>query len=362
VIRATFERIEHKIQPSELGDVVVGSVLGSNGQRANEIRIAGFLAGLPSSVPVHMVNRQCSSGLQAVASAAHSIAAGAYDVGLAGGVETMSRNPMGYDADINPHIYLNKQAKDCLLPMGVTSENVAARYGISRREQDEFAVLSHQKASAAQRAGKFKNEIVPVKTKVKDPKTGVEREVIFDQDEGIRADTTVEGLSKLKPAFSAKGSTTAGNSSPLNDGAAAVLLCKRSVAERVGLPILAIFRSFVAVGVEPDEMGVGPAVAIPALLKKAGLNTNDIDLYEINEAFASQAAYCVRKIGIDPQRVNVNGGAIALGHPLGCTGSRQIATLLNEMHRRKGSRYGVTSMCIGSGMGAAALFECEADV
>jgi len=359
VIRATFHRINNKIQPVELGDIVVGSVLASNGQRHIESRMAGFLSGVPSSVPVQMVNRQCSSGLQAVATVANSIAAGNYDIGLACGVETMSINPMGaFDSEIPPSVFLNKQAKDCLMPMGITSENVAARYGVTRADQDKFAVESHLKAAKAQAAGKFKNEIVPVKTKVKDPKTGAERDVVFDTDEGIRGDTTIEGLSKLKPAFTTKGSTTAGNSSPLNDGAAAVLLCKRSVAEKAGLSILGVFRSFIAVGVEPDEMGVGPAVAIPALLKRVGLKVNDIDVYEINEAFASQALYCVRKIGIDPQRVNPNGGAIALGHPLGCTGARQISTLLNELHRRK-ARYGVTSMCIGSGMGAASLIEVE---
>jgi len=242
--------------------------------------------------------------------------------------------------------------------MGITSENVAARFGVTRKDQDEFSVQSHKKAAEAIKAGKFKNEIVPVKTKVKDPKTGAERDIIFDTDEGVRADTTFEGLSKLKPAFTKDGSTTAGSSSQVSDGAAAVLATKRSIAEKLGLPILGVFRAFSCVGVEPDVMGIGPAVAIPDLLKKAGLKPDDIDVYEVNEAFASQALYSIRKVGLPMDRVNPNGGAIALGHPLGCTGARQVSTLLNELHRRK-ARYGVTSMCIGSGMGAAALFEVE---
>jgi len=358
VMRATFERVGNKIQPSDIGDIVVGSVLGNNSQRANECRMAQFLAGIPSNVPVHLVNRQCSSGLQALAHVAANISAGNYDAGLACGVESMSVNPMKWEGSLNPRVFLNKQAKDCLLPMGITSENVAARYGVSRRDQDDFSVQSHKKASDAIKAGKFKNEIVPVKTKVKDPKTGAEREIVFDTDEGVRGDTSLEGLSKLKPAFTKDGSTTAGNASQVSDGAAAVLATTRAKAEKLGLPILGVFRAFSCVGVDPDVMGIGPAVAIPDVLKKAGLSPNDIDVYEINEAFASQALYSIRKIGLPAERVNPNGGAIALGHPLGCTGARQVSTLLNELHRRK-ARYGVSSMCIGSGMGAAALFEVE---
>jgi len=358
VIKATFERLDNKIRPDQVGDIVVGSVLGGNSQRANECRMAQFLAGVPSNVPVHLVNRQCSSGLQALAHVASNIAAGNYDVGLACGVESMSVNPMKWEGSLNPRVFLNKQAKDCLLPMGITSENVASRYGVTRKDQDAFAANSHAKAAAAIKNGKFKNEIVPVKTKVKDPKTGAEREIVFDTDEGVRADTTAEGLAKLKPAFTKDGTTTAGNASQVSDGAAAVLAVKRSVAEKLGLPVLGVFRAFSVLGVEPDVMGIGPAVAIPDVLKKAGLSPNDIDVYEINEAFASQALYSVRKVGIPADRVNPNGGAIALGHPLGCTGARQVSTLLNEMHRRKG-KYGIISMCIGSGMGAAALIEVE---
>jgi len=347
-----------KLQPAQIGDVIVGSVLGLNSQRANECRIAGFLAGIPSSVPIHLINRQCSSGLQALAHVAANIAAGNYDVGMACGVESMSISPMRWDGGLNPRIFLNQQAKDCLLPMGITSENVASRYGVTRADQDHFSVASHQKAAAAIKAGKFKNEIIPVKTKVKDPKTGVEKEVIVDTDEGVRAETTFEGLSKLKPAFTKDGSTTAGNASQVSDGAAAVIAVRRSVAEKLGLPILGAFRGFSVVGVEPDVMGIGPAVAIPDLLKKTGLTPTDVDVYEVNEAFASQALYSLREAKVPMDRVNPNGGAIALGHPLGCTGARQVSTLLNELHRRK-AKLGVISMCIGSGMGAAALISAE---
>lgn len=242
--------------------------------------------------------------------------------------------------------------------MGITSENVAARYGVSRKEQDEFAVLSHQKAAAAIKAGKFKNEIVPITVKVKDEKTGQEKEVVVDTDDGVRGDTTFEGLSKLKPAFSKTGSTTAGNASQVTDGGAAILAMKRSTAQKLGLPIMGVFRTYAVAGCPPDVMGIGPAVAIPPALKAAGLSVNDIDVYELNEAFASQAIYCIKKLNLPMDRVNPNGGAIALGHPLGCTGARQVATLLNELERRKG-KYGVVSMCIGSGMGAAAVIERE---
>jgi len=244
VIRATFERTNNKVQPGSIGDVVVGSVLGNNSQRANECRMAAFLAGVPSNVPVHLVNRQCSSGLQALAHVAANITAGNYEIGLACGVESMSVNPMKWEGSLNPKIFMNKQAKDCLLPMGITSENVASRYGVTRKDQDEFAVRSHQLAANAIKTGKFKNEIVPVHTKVKDPKTGQEKEVIVDTDEGVRADTTFAGLSKLKPAFTKDGTTTAGNASQVSDGAAAVLAMKRSTAEKLGLPILGVFRAF----------------------------------------------------------------------------------------------------------------------
>jgi len=356
VLRATVERT--KIDPAIIGDIVVGTVLGGGSQRANECRIASFLAGLPESVPVHTINRQCSSGLQALAHVAANITAGYYDVGIAAGVESMSLSKFAWEGSLNPKVFVNKQAKDCLLPMGITSENVAARYNVTRQEQDEFAVSSHKKAAAAIAAGKFKAEIVPITVTQKDATTGATKEVTLDTDDGVRADTTIEGLSKLKAVFQKGGSTTAGNASQVTDGAAAVLAMKRSTAQKLGLPIQGVFRSFAVTGVAPDEMGVGPAAAIPPALKAAGLGVNDIDVYEINEAFASQAVYSVKKLGIPFERVNPNGGAIALGHPLGCTGARQIATLLNELGREK-KRFGVVSMCIGSGMGAAAVFEKE---
>jgi acetyl-CoA acyltransferase 1 len=346
-----------KLNPKEVGDIVVGNVLGSGGQRANQARQAAFLAGFPESVAVHTVNRQCSSGLQALAEVAAAIKAGYYEVGIGAGMEHMSSaDPTRWEGPMNPKVFMNQQAKDCLLPMGITSENVSARYGITRKQQDELGAMSHARAAAAQKAGKFTAEITTVRTKVKDPKTGAETDVVVDADDGIRADTTYEGLSKLKPAFDKNGSTTAGTSSQVSDGAAAVLAMSRKKANELGLPVIGVFRSYAVAGCAPDVMGIGPAVAIPQALKQAGLTTADIDLYEINEAFASQATYCVQKLGLSWDNVNVNGGALALGHPLGCTGARMVSTLLNEMGRRD-SRYGVISMCIGSGMGAAAVFE-----
>eukprot|EP01112_Ceratiomyxa_fruticulosa_P020932 TRINITY_DN7264_c0_g1_i1.p1 TRINITY_DN7264_c0_g1~~TRINITY_DN7264_c0_g1_i1.p1 ORF type:complete len:427 (-),score=99.13 TRINITY_DN7264_c0_g1_i1:84-1364(-) len=343
------------IKPSLIGDVVIGTVLPRGSQGATEVRVAGFLAGLPEETPVMTVNRQCSSGLQALANVAGAIRSGTYEVGIAGGVESMSLNPMAWDGDLNQTALAHEKASGCYSTMGETSENVAERYGVSRKTQDEFSVLSHQRASAAQKAGRFDAEIVPVETKTEDGKT-----VVISKDEGIRGATTLADLSKLKPAFKEGGSTTAGNASQLSDGAAAMLVMKRSTAEKLGLQkhVAGILRSFAAVGVEPSVMGIGPAVAIPQAVKMAGLSLQDIDLYEINEAFASQATYCVQKLGLSIDKVNVNGGAIALGHPLGCTGARQIATITNEMKRRN-AKYGVVSMCIGTGMGAAAVIEKE---
>uniref|UniRef100_A0ACD5Z7H9 Uncharacterized protein n=1 Tax=Avena sativa TaxID=4498 RepID=A0ACD5Z7H9_AVESA len=347
-----------KLNPSEIGDIVVGTVLAPGSQRAIECRMAALYAGFPDTVPLKTVNRQCSSGLQAVADVASAIKAGMYDIGIAAGLESMTVNRVSIDGKVNPKVELFSQARDCLLPMGITSENVAQRFGITRMEQDQAAVESHMKAAAAVAAGKFKEEIVPVHTRIVDPKTGEAKEIAVSEDDGIRSNTTLAVLSKLKPAFSKDGTTTAGNASQVSDGAGAVLLMRRDVATRKGLPILGIYRSFAAVGVDPAVMGVGPAVAIPAAVKAAGLQINDVDLFEINEAFASQFVYCAKKLDLDPAKVNVNGGAIALGHPLGATGARCVSTLLNEMKRRgKDCRFGVISMCIGSGMGAAAVFE-----
>ncbi|KYQ92479.1 acetyl-CoA C-acyltransferase [Tieghemostelium lacteum] len=341
------------LDPKLVGDVVMGAVLPRSSQGATEVRVASLLGGLPLEVPCYTVNRQCSSGLQAIASVASSVKAGFYEIGLAGGVESMSLNPMAWDGGFNEVASNDPIMSGCYNTMGQTSENVAERYGITRKEQDEFSVLSHKKAGAAQKAGKFKDEIVPVTVKTEDGK-----EIVVDKDEGIREQTTLADLSKLKPAFKADGTTTAGNSSQLSDGAAACLVMKRSTAERLGLKIALVFKSFSAVGVLPSEMGIGPKFAIPAAVKKAGLTLNDIDVFEVNEAFASQAYYSVKELKIPANKVNPNGGGIALGHPLGCTGARQVATLYNELKRTNG-RYGVVSMCIGTGMGAAAVFQYE---
>ncbi|ONK63730.1 uncharacterized protein A4U43_C07F18320 [Asparagus officinalis] len=356
VLKAVIDKT--KLDPKEVGDIVVGTVLAPGAQRANECRMAAFYAGFPETVPIRTVNRQCSSGLQAVADVAAAIRAGYYDIGIGAGLESMTANQVAWEGSINPKVKHFQQAQDCLLPMGITSENVAHRFGVTRQEQDQAAVESHRKAAAATASGKFKDEIVPVMTKIVDPKSGEEKQVTISVDDGIRPETTVSGLAKLRAVFKKDGSTTAGNSSQVSDGAGAVLLMRRDVAMQKGLPILGIFRSFVAVGVDPAIMGIGPAAAIPPAVKSAGLQIEDIDLFEINEAFASQFVYCCKKLEIDPAKVNVNGGAIALGHPLGATGARCVSTLLNEMGRRgKDCRFGVVSMCIGSGMGAAAVFE-----
>ncbi|KAJ4878843.1 hypothetical protein Rs2_35897 [Raphanus sativus] len=356
VLRALIEKT--KLDPSEVGDIVVGNVLGSGSQKATEFRMAAFYAGFPETVPIRTVNRQCSSGLQAVADVAAAIKAGFYDIGIGAGLESMTTSPRGWKGSVNPKVKTFEQAQNCLLPMGITSENVAHRFGVSREEQDQAAVDSHRKAASATASGKFKDEITPVNTRIVDPKTGDEKPITVSVDDGIRPTTTLSGLAKLKPVFKKDGSTTAGNSSQVSDGAGAVLLMKRSVAMQRGLTILGVFRTFAAVGVDPAVMGIGPAAAIPAAVKAAGLGLDDIDLFEINEAFASQFVYCRNKLGLDPEKINVNGGAIAIGHPLGATGARCVATLLHEMKRRgKDCRFGVVSMCIGSGMGAAGVFE-----
>jgi acetyl-CoA acyltransferase 1 len=356
VLKAVIDKTN--LNPSEVGDIVVGTVLAPGSDRAIECRMGAFYAGFPETVPLRTVNRQCSSGLQAVSDVAAYIKAGFYDIGIGAGVESMSVDTVNKLRHINPKVDIFKQAKDCLLPMGITSENVAENYGVTRQEQDLAAVESHRRAAAASASGKFKDEIIPVSTKIVNPKTGEEMPVTISVDDGIRPNTNMADLAKLKPAFKKNGTTTAGNSSQLTDGAGAVLLMKRSLAMQKGLPILGVFRSYVAVGVDPAVMGIGPAAAIPAAVKSAGLELEDIDLFEINEAFASQYVYCYKKLGLDPEKINVNGGAMALGHPLGATGARCVSTLLNEMKRRgKDCRFGVISMCIGSGMGAAAVFE-----
>ncbi|KAL4591052.1 hypothetical protein LXL04_004000 [Taraxacum kok-saghyz] len=356
VLKALIEKTN--VNPAEVGDIVVGSVLGPGSQRASECRMAAFYAGFPETVPIRTVNRQCSSGLQAVADVAAAIKAGFYDIGIGAGLESMTANPMAWEGSVNPKVKTMAQAQDCLLPMGITSENVAQQFSVTRQEQDQAAVDSHRKAAAATAAGRFKDEIIPIPTKIVDPKTGDETPVTVSIDDGIRPGVTLSDLAKLKPVFKKDGSTTAGTSSQVSDGAGAVLLMKRSLAMKKGLPILGVFRTFAAVGVPPAIMGIGPAVAIPAAVKAAGLELEDIDLFEINEAFASQYLYCQKKLQLDPHKINVNGGAMAIGHPLGATGARCVATLLHEMKRRgRDCRFGVVSMCIGTGMGAAAVFE-----
>ncbi len=346
------------LSPDQVEDVIIGCAFPEGEQGMNLGRIVALRAGLPQSVPGYVVNRFCSSGLQSIAIAAERIMAGFADVIVAGGVESMSHVPMnGYKLAPNP--YLMEHAPQIYCSMGYTAEQVAQRYGVSREEQDALAVRSHERASAAILAGKFKEEIVPVKVTNKslsDEGKLLAKEFIFDTDEGVRSGTTIEILSKLKPAFHVQGSVTAGNSSQTSDGAAAVVVMSREKAESLGLKPLAIFRSFAVGGVAPEVMGIGPVVAIPKALKMAGITKEQVDLFEINEAFASQCKYVVDQLELDEEKVNVNGGAIAMGHPLGCTGAKLTVSIMHEAKRR-GSKYGVVSMCIGGGMGAAGVLE-----
>ncbi|KAI8074509.1 Thiolase, N-terminal domain-containing protein [Gongronella butleri] len=347
-----------KIDPALVNDITVGTVLAQGGGATNA-RMAALHAGFPESTAVSTVNRQCSSGLQAVVQIATAIQAGLIEIGIGAGFESMTKS-YGASAMAPTSDKIAEEcpaAADCTIPMGITSENVAAEFGISRQKQDEFAAESHRRAENAQKNGLFKDEIVPIKAIVED-KDGNDVEVIVDRDDGVRAGTTAEKLAKLKPAFDDEGSTTAGNASQVSDGAAAVLLMKRKTAEKLGLPILGKYLTSAVVGVPPRVMGIGPAFAIPVALEKAGLTTKDVDVWEINEAFASQATYSVDKLGLDYAKVNMNGGAIAFGHPLGTTGARQIATLFNIL-KQQNAKIGCTSMCIGTGMGMAALFERE---
>jgi len=342
-----------QLDPADIGDVVIGTAMPEGEQGMNVARISALLAGIPDHVPAMTINRFCSSGLQSLAQAAACIEAGWYDVALTGGVESMSQVKMGGDRPSpNPGAMQNRP--EIFTPMGVTSENVAEQFGVTREDQDSFALSSHQKATDAISSGRFQEEIHPVSTRYYSG--GDWTETVVDTDEGPRADTNLQALGKLRPVFKKGGTTTAGNSSQVSDGASATILMSKKKAEDIGADVLGALRGYAVTGVAPEIMGIGPAVAIPKAVEKAGLSLGDIDLFEINEAFASQAVYCVRKLGIDPEKVNVNGGAIALGHPLGCTGAKLTATLLHEMKRR-GLRYGVVSMCIGGGMGAAAVFE-----
>ena len=346
------------LDPVEIEDVILGCSFPEAEQGMNVGRLAALQAGLPDTVPGLTVNRFCSSGLQSIAIAAERIMCGFADVIVAGGVESMSMVPMGGNK-VSPSPVLAESYIEAYAPMGITAENVADRYNISREDQDKLALRSHQNAAAAIKEGKFKDEILPIKVIDRSPGPDskiVEKEFIFDTDEGVRYDTSLESLAKLRPAFKNGGSVTAGNSSQTSDGAAAAVVMSAEKANALGLKPMALFRGFAVAGCPPDIMGVGPAMAIPKLMKLTGMKIEDIDLFELNEAFASQALYCIRELGLDMEKVNVNGGAIALGHPLGCTGSKLTATLLHELKRR-GGRFGVVSMCIGGGMGAAGLFE-----
>lgn len=345
---------QSKIDPKLIEDIAVGNVLPPGGG-ATTARMGTLWAGIPNTTAVNTLNRQCSSGLATVNQIAMEIATGQISIGIGAGVESMT---MGYGAGVMPEkfsdaVMENEEAADCLMPMGITSENVAKQFGVDRKKQDDFAAKSYQKAFKAQSDGKFKSEIVTVKYNDED---GNER--VIDKDDGIRDGVTPESLSKLKPAFAKDGTTHAGNASQVSDGAAAVLLARRSVAKKLGLPIIGKFVTAAVVGVPPNVMGIGPAYAIPKVLELTGLSKDDVDIYEINEAFASQAVYSVEKLGLDYAKVNPVGGAIAMGHPLGCTGSRQIATILAEAKREK-KKIGVTSMCVGSGMGMASVIVSE---
>jgi acetyl-CoA acyltransferase len=344
--------------PAALDDVILGCAMPEGPQGLNVARLAQFRAGIPYQVPAMTLNRFCSSGLQSIAMAADRIATGQASVILAGGTESMSMVPMTGERFV-PNPTLVRDMPEAYISMGLTAEEVASRFAVSREDQDAFALESHRRAAAAVDGGLFEDEIVPVEVTAKSPGPrgrSVVRTSTFDTDEGPRRDTTPEALAKLKPAFKMGGTVTAGNASQTSDGAAAALVMSRARAEELGLEILAVLRGFQVAGVPPDVMGIGPVEAIPKLLKHVGVKQEEVELFELNEAFASQAVYCVRELGLDPEKVNVHGGAIALGHPLGATGAKLTATLLHEM-RRRDARYGVVSMCIGGGMGAAALFE-----
>ncbi len=346
------------LKPEYIEDLVIGNAMPEASQGMNMARIIGCRAGLPYDVPAMTINRFCSSGLNAVAIIAEKIMSGYIDIGIGGGVESMSMVPMGgFNPSVNPT--LMEVWPEVYTPMGMTAENVCRKYGITREEMDQFAYESHMKAARAIKEGKFKEQIHPLKVKVISQGPNYRpsvKEVVFDTDEGVREDTTVEGLSKLKPVFAKDGSVTAGNSSQTNDGAAFLVLMSSDKAKEMGLKPLAIFRHYAVAGVPPEVMGIGPVAAIRKLFNKTGLNWDKIDLIELNEAFAAQAVYCIKELGIPKDRCNVNGGAIALGHPLGCTGAKLSTQLIYELRARKG-KYGIVSMCIGGGMGAAGLFE-----
>ena len=348
-----------QLDKAEVEDVILGCAQPEAESGYNMARFAALRAGLPIQVPGVTVNRLCSSGLEAIALADMRIRVGGEKVVIAGGAESMSLIPMG-GSKPSPNPWLAEHYPASLLTMGLTAERVARHYNISREDQDAFALRSHQRALAAQAAGRFNDELIPVPVTMAAPTDRAGKPKIvesqFTADEGPRADTSAEALAKLKPAFHAQGTVTAGNASQTSDGAAAVVLMDSARARELGIPPRARLVAYTATGCLPEEMGAGPIYAIPRVLKMAGLSLEDIHLIELNEAFASQALAVIRTLGLDPEKVNVNGGAIALGHPLGCTGAKLTATLLNEMDRRN-ARYGMVTMCVGGGMGAAGIFE-----
>ena len=357
VIKELLKRTP-ELDPVEIEDVVIGCAFPEGEQGMNMARMIALRAGLPISVPGETINRYCSSGVQSIAHAAYAIMIGDIDVAIAGGAESMTMVPMaGYKFSPNP--YFAQDLPQYYTNMGLTAENVAEKYGVSREDQDAFALASNQKAARAVDAGQFDPELVPVEVKLvelNEDNERVTRTFTLERDEGPRGDSTLEGLAKLRPAFKEGGTVTAGNASQMSDGAAGVIIMSAEKAEQLGLKPIARFVSFAVGGVEPELMGIGPVVAIPKALKKAGLKQDDIDLVELNEAFAAQSLAVLRTLELDQEKVNVNGGAIALGHPLGCTGAKLSTQLFYEMGRRK-SKYGMVTMCIGGGMGAAAIFE-----
>ncbi len=352
MLEALMERTPG-LEKDEVDDIIFGCAMPEGEQGMNIARMIGFSAGFPVSVTGMTVNRFCCSGSQTIALAADSIRAGSHDIVIAGGVESMSLVAMGGNKLIADPT-LMETMPNAYAGMGTTAEQVASRFKITREMQDEFAVNSNKKAAAAIAAGKFKDEIVPIQVRTR--ANGKWKEFTFDTDEGPRGDSTVEGLAKLRPVFDPRGSVTAGNASQINDGAAAVVVMGADIAKERGLEPIAYVRQWAVGGVEPDIMGIGPTVAVPKVLKKAGLTLDDIDLIEINEAFASQSIYCVNELGLDPEKTNVNGGAIATGHPLGATGAILTVKILGEMQRRDVKR-GMVTMCIGGGMGFAYILE-----
>jgi acetyl-CoA acyltransferase len=357
VIKEAIARVSG-LETSEIEDVIMGCAMPEAEQGMNVARAAAIRAGLPVETSAMTINRFCSSGLQSIAMAADRIRTGGADTIVAGGLETMSMIPMGGHT-IRPNPYLVEHYPDFYLSMGLATENVARKYEVSREEQDEFALRSHTRAAAALDADKFKDETVAVTVTIDaldERGRKQQRTVTFDKDEGVRRGTTLEALAALKPAFHVQGTITSGNASQMSDGAAAAIVMSGERAKALGAKAMARFVAYATAGCPPEEMGIGPVFAIPKVLKLAGLTLNDIDVIELNEAFAAQSLAVIKTLGLDPDKVNVNGGAIALGHPLGCTGAKLTASILRELERRNG-RYGMVTMCVGGGMGAAGIFE-----